>query len=190
MDILKFKEYLLLIDELFEKETVRIEWFKTRLRIKAKQETEKILSEKDLSREEFFEVIEYAAGVLRSLAVGFEKEDKDEEKYILVQQILFNKKIIDEINLRVTSSLATIDEFDTQILTKRSKDNPKEIITHTVSLSFLAKQEAEDDLENIFTTELTKEQLRELVDNLSDSLEQLEQVKEEQKWNQQLARIE
>lgn len=178
-----FIESVKLFNELYKNKDIIVVWRRNKIELKVKTDLNKKLKEMntELSEEKFientFEIIHICK--LNALGININNEEEiDPFKYDIIKQHLLNKDFLDELNIQLTSTANLIDETDFEILTKRSKENTSNIITHTVLLNLFARNTftEEGNSLKLVNIELSKKQLNELVEKLKNVIEDLEKL--------------
>lgn len=181
MEIEVFKEYLYLFKQLYVEEKIEISWSKESAGFKTLFDIDELLPS-NMNKDDFLNASFSIIRAAQNIAVGLLPEDKEEiEQFSLVNEIFLesNQELISLINIHSSSNLKILDEIDFEILTKRSKTNPNEIISLTTCLNLfvkdLSKREDDNNIHKV-SLELSIKEIKYIIETLENTLESLESI--------------
>ncbi|WP_141434402.1 hypothetical protein [Bacillus sp. 03113] len=194
MEINKYIEYVKYFSYLFNEKDISVMWRQKNVGINFSIDIESELPKinSSFNEKEFmeisFEILSLSRLISRREFLDDdlrEVNDKTEDikfldKIDIISEYFLNDDLIQYINVQTQSITNVLDEVDYEILTKRSKKTPEEIISHSLLLRLSVRdnysKEDQDNVERI-TVELTKSEVEKTIELLNEALSSLEKIK-------------
>ncbi|WP_342026013.1 hypothetical protein AADC60_07970 [Cytobacillus pseudoceanisediminis] len=197
MGIDKFSIYVQAVKILMEKELLELIWYKQVGRVRASKKIDEELlviselleSSEPLEREELFKVANDVMSITRNVALGLKQENETEE-FELVSKEIINPDMISKVNIHLTSKFDVLQNIDTEIFTKRSEEDPLQVITHSAGLTLYTTDGFEDDIVSQQTIELSINQIENLISQLSKTVDSLKLLNTKEVKNYDLSSVE
>ncbi|MGG1073117.1 hypothetical protein ABE178_25360 [Priestia megaterium] len=191
-----YETYLKLFTKLFKNDDISVVWKSRGGSVRTDIDLEDELSKIDdsLSEDDFFQLSFEIISLARLIAMGnvtqeeeegTEVENNDDEisfshKIDLISEYFITQELIDHINVQTQPLTNVIDEFDYEIITKRNKKDPSKIMSYSVMLNLLLR----DNFSNLdngqverVAVEMTEKEIRDTIEMLQESLTALEKMK-------------
>lgn len=175
-----FNDIFELFLELYGNGDLEVDWRKDSTGLRSLIDLDDRLLKKkcDFDKEEFisatFEIIQAS----RSIALGEKPSDiTEDQKNLILNKFLSNDETVQNIILGSTSNNMVFEDLDYEILTKRSKYDPNNILCYTILLNFNYKHGESQESINI---ELTKGQLKKIIKEYETILSHLLKIENEE----------
>lgn len=168
----KFEKYFSILKELYKNRNINIEWYKNHYKFNAKIDLEDYFLEKgeQYSKAEFDKFLRGFVTLIKDISVDNIKQTEEWKKDLILNENFFTKEEMDHIAIITTSKLPTLESIESEILTKRSSININKTNSYSVLLSINIINSIKSDI----YIELSKKQLKEIIDNLSEIYSDME----------------
>ena len=174
-------KYINVLADFLDDGKVEILWKRNGAAFRVNVDLESELSQinEGLSESEFLQTAFDVFQAAKAISHG-EKENSnvDEEWANIVSQhfIRNDKDLIDYILIHSTSAAKVLNEIDYEILTKRNKVNPTEVLTHSILINIFVNDVTDKQDESPtdkLSVELTKAEIEELMQKCNSILGEL-----------------
>jgi len=184
MEKSNFKDYVKIFSKLIEEEKIEVVWGLTRGGIRGSHDLDDEIENKypDINKDEFYENAMDIIQIARLIAIGKKPKEKDVLNYEIVNDLFLTKELLEQINVQVSTSSNLLEDINYEILTKRSIDEPMDVITHTLLLNIITRDplkfNTSNELESL-SIEFTEKDLEEVIEELQGLIKKLSEVKEQ-----------
>lgn len=179
MELERLKRYADIFGDLLDSAKMSVKWSRTGYVLRTSKQLESHLKEidKNFSKKEFEQYARYIIRALKFLCNNENpKDDDDKELFPVVDELVLSPRpdLRNNILVRTTTFNTLFEGISNEIVTKRSRSNPKKVLGFSALLNI--HYVTVDDEELSLTMEVSKTEIETLISHLMDVKETLDEL--------------
>lgn len=182
MQIDKYTSYVKLFTQYFKEGAIEVKWSREQVALSPKVNLETRLNSlnEEYDEKEFLKVAFEILRTARTVAKGEIPEKIGEDELNVISEYFLSEPGIKEfVLIRTESNVGLLKELNYEILTKRNKKTPTEILGYSTLLSINYSNNLGDSdsySEDRIVLEVTKEEIEILISGLQDALDTFKKI--------------